>query len=115
MNELYALTLKKKSYIKSLGMKYVSVWDHEFRDQIKNDPKLRHFIDSLELVDRLEPRDSFFGGRTNASKLYCKTRDGEKIKYVDFTSLYPWVNKYAKYPVGHPEIVTSDFGDLNDY
>ncbi|KAL5022568.1 hypothetical protein ScPMuIL_001723, partial [Solemya velum] len=98
-----------------LGMKYVSVWDHEFRDQIKNDPKLRHFIDSLELVDRLEPRDSFFGGRTNASKLYCKTRDGEKIKYVDFTSLYPWVNKYAKYPVGHPEIVTSDFGDLNDY
>lgn len=32
---------------------------------------------------------------------------GEKIHYVDVTSLYPWVNKTALYPVGHPQIITS--------
>lgn len=29
--------------------------------------------------------------------------------------MYPSVNKYAKYPVGHPVIVTSDFKDLSNY
>lgn len=32
---------------------------------------------------------------------------GEQIHYVDVTSLYPWVNKTATYPVGHPQIITS--------
>ena len=31
---------------------------------------------------------------------------GEQIHYVDVTSLYPWVNKNAKYPLGHPKIKT---------
>ncbi|GBL98846.1 hypothetical protein AVEN_57575-1 [Araneus ventricosus] len=53
----------------------------------------------------------FSGGRTNAVKLYY---EGE-AKYVDFTSLYPWVNKYCKYPVGHPEIITDDFGSIDEY
>lgn len=26
------------------------------------------------------------------------------IRYLDFTSLYSYVNKYSKYPVGHPKI-----------
>ena len=26
-----------------------------------------------------------------------------------FYSLYPYVNKYSQYPVGHPVIITSDF------
>ncbi|XP_030762206.1 uncharacterized protein LOC115887022 [Sitophilus oryzae] len=38
-------------------------------------------------------------------KTYYKCRDGEQIKYVDVCSLYPWVNKYGKYPVGHPEVI----------
>ncbi|GBN72881.1 hypothetical protein AVEN_272306-1 [Araneus ventricosus] len=56
-------------------------------------------------------KDAFFGGRTNAVKLYY---EGE-AKYVDFTSLYPWVNKYCMYPVGHPEIITDDFGSIDEY
>ena len=27
---------------------------------------------------------------------------------MDFTSLYPWVNKYGEYPVGHPKVLTQD-------
>ncbi|CAG2242132.1 unnamed protein product [Mytilus edulis] len=29
--------------------------------------------------------------------------------------LYPSVNKYGKYPVGHPVIITSDFEDISNY
>ena len=31
----------------------------------------------------------------------------EQIHYLDVTSLYPWVNKTACYPIGHPEIITN--------
>ncbi|GBN50013.1 hypothetical protein AVEN_95571-1 [Araneus ventricosus] len=70
----------------------------------KQDPELQLFLSSHELQHRLNPRDSFFGGRTNAIRLYYQ---GD-IKYVDFTLLYPWVNKYCIYPVGHPQIITKD-------
>jgi hypothetical protein len=70
---------------------------------------------SLDLVERLNPRDSLMGGRTNGCVLYKRAVQGTKIKYVDFTSLYPFVNKTARYPIGHPEIITRDFDDLSSY
>jgi hypothetical protein len=115
MSELHALTLKKKAYIQGLGMRYECIWEHDFQQQCKSNAQLSDFIKTLDTVDRLNPRDSFFGGRTNASRLHYKVSEGEKVKYVDFTSLYPWVNKYARYPLGHPEIITSDFKDLDQY
>ncbi|MET0103898.1 MAG: DNA polymerase, partial [Sedimenticola sp.] len=115
LEELYALTLKKRSYIQGLGMKYVCIWEHDYRHQLDRDPDLKTYVDQLDLAERLDPRDSFFGGRTNASQLRYNTAGEEQIKYVDFTSLYPWVNKYAEYPVGHPKIITKDFDDLSEY
>ena len=29
--------------------------------------------------------------------------------------MYPSVNKYGRYPVGHPEIITSEFKDISEY
>ncbi|CAG2254278.1 unnamed protein product [Mytilus edulis] len=55
------------------------------------------------------------GGRTDTTKLYYKVKNEEKIKYVDFTSLYPWTNKYCRYPLHHPEIITKDFEELDTY
>ena len=115
MSELYALTMKKKSYIEEKGMKYVCMWEHEFREIYQNDPELRHYLQNLDITDRLDPRESFFGGRTNASQLYYRVKETEQIKYVDFTSLYPWVNKTCQYPVGHPEVITSNFRGLDQY
>ena len=115
MSELYALTMKKKSYIESLGMKYVCIWEHEFRETYRNNPELRHYLQNLDITDRLDPRESCFGGRTNASQLYYRTKEDEKIEYVDFTSLYPWVNKNCQYPLGHPEVITSDFKEIDQY
>ena len=68
---------------------------------------IRNFVASLDLVEALNPRDAFCGGRTNAVKLYhlADITSEEKINYYDFTSLYPFINKNARYPVGHPEII----------
>ena len=67
--------------------------------------------ESISYVTPLEPRDAFYGGRTNASKLYF---EGEAI-YVDYTSLYPDHNKNEQYPLGHPIIITQNFSDVSTY
>jgi hypothetical protein len=76
---------------------------------------LKAYIGTLDLQERLDPRDSFFGGRTNAIKLYHEASEEEEISYLDFTSLYPFVNKTSVYPVGHPTIITRDFKNLDQY
>ena len=53
----------------------------------------------------LNVREAFFGIRINASRLYCKLDDCEKVEYVNFTSLYPYVNARAIFPLGHPETI----------
>ncbi|XP_041366927.1 uncharacterized protein LOC121381654 [Gigantopelta aegis] len=115
IEELYALTCRKREELKLKGYKVIEIWEHEFNHLLKSNPELKQFVNSLDLQDRLNPRDSFFGGRTNASTLHYKVKEGEEVKYVDFTSLYPWVNKYCQYPVGHPEIIHKDFKPLHQY
>jgi len=35
-------------------------------------------------------------------RLHYKPRENETIQYVDVMSLYPYICKYFKFPVGHP-------------
>ena len=67
------------------------------------------------IADPINPRDSFFGGRTNALKLHYQSKNDEKIKYCDFTSLYLYVQKYCRYPIGHPTIITENFESIENY
>jgi len=41
-------------------------------------------------------------------RLHYKARKIETIQYVDFMSLYPYICKYFKFPVGHPIIHVGD-------
>ena len=69
-------------------------------------------------INTLNPQDAFFAGRTNAVHLHheADATQEEKIKYVDVTSLYPWLNKTQMYPVGHPTIITTpENQDINAY
>jgi len=54
------------------------------------------------------------GGRTGPGKLYYKCRVGEKTYYVDITSLYPYINAYGRYPVGHPVVSQPSWLHCND-
>ncbi|KAG8147234.1 putative DNA polymerase protein [Naja naja] len=81
---------------------------------LKNNEGLKRFLAGVNYPP-LNPRDAFFGGRTNATCLYYKPKQGEQILYYDFTSLYPFVNKNKAYPIGHPEIIYQNFGDIKQY
>ena len=61
----------------------------------------------LEHIKCLIPRDAYFGGRTNAIKLYYKCEGAEAIHYLDVTSMYPYVMSDAKYffPTHQPRIL----------
>lgn len=97
------------------GSKLIEMWECEFNYQKNNDNDLKKFIEDDEYVDPINPRKCLFGGRTNAIQLYYKAKENEKIHYVDFTSLYPSVQKYKRFPVGYPIIITENFSDINNY
>ena len=54
----------------------------------------------------------FYGGRTEAFTLYDEASESEAIKYYGVTSLYPWVNRTDKIPMGHPNSITDNFKDI---
>lgn len=88
------------------------MWECNFNALKNTNQELRGFIDELEkeTIPPLNPRDSFYGGRTNCVKLYYEADEskGEKLRYFDVCSLYPWACKYGKFPVGHPEVLVGD-------
>lgn len=116
--ELRENTTRKEEKLIAAGMSLVVIWECEWDRQIKTNPELQVFLQNLSIVSPLEPRDAFFGGRTNAATLHAEADpyQGEEIRYVDVTSLYPMVNKYDEYPIGHPTIITHpENQDINQY
>lgn len=83
-------TAKTTASLRAKGYTVVEKWGHDFQQDKKNNKELKSFLETETIMDRLNPREAFFGGRTNATTLYY---EGE-AKYIDFTSLYPWVRKF---------------------
>lgn len=101
----------RKDALEKEGYCVTSIWECEW-NSFKRKHKLSKnsvFYNTLKEHSPINPREAFFGGRTNASKLYYKCDKHEKIVYKDFTSLYPWVNFYCRYPKGHPDIIRDNF------
>ncbi|XP_022093113.1 uncharacterized protein LOC110980591 [Acanthaster planci] len=115
MEELYQTTTDKRQYVMGCGYNLIKKWECEFDTELSQNTDMNTFVSSLEIQTPLIPRDAFCGGRTNATRLHYEAGPNEKIKYVDFTSLYPYVNKYGKYPIGHPTVITENFGDVSEY
>ena len=113
---LYGQFMSKVNELKVRYSHEVEVmWECEWLQRRKNDLSVQTFLQSYRKPERLDPREALFGGRTNAMKLYHKVSEGEKVRYYDFTSLYPAVNTQKQYPFGHPQIIYRDFGSLDKY
>lgn len=120
----YQTTLKRERKLRALMAIHLSdytyhvVWEHEF-DLLKKQSIYLNFVKQNIVFDDYLPitdRGFFYGGRTNAISFYQKADANIRIKYVDICSLYPFVNKYRKYPRGHPEIIRNNFDvSLNAY
>ena len=80
MEQLYKDTLKKVNYLQDHGFVVVQKWQCELEKELKEDEEMKQFFDEYEIVDPLQPRDAFYGGRTNATKLFHECQGDEKIK-----------------------------------
>ena len=103
MNQIDMLTLRsrtetKNGKIRAAGYALVEKYECDLNKDYK---KFASTWDR-DIVTPLNPRDAFFGGRTNVTKLTYDFKKEEKGHYVDFVSLYPTVQYYKKYPIGHP-------------
>ncbi|KAK9729440.1 DNA polymerase type B, organellar and viral [Popillia japonica] len=104
MERRYEDTCAKNQRLREAGDEVLERWECDFRNEMTDE--IMTYTENHELLRNtpLNPHDAFYGGRTGASKMYHTAVEGEKIKYVDVCSLYPWTNKYGKYPVGHPKV-----------
>ena len=80
MEQRYNNTLKKVNYLESHGFVVVQKWECELKKELREDEEMKRFFDEYEIVDPLQPRDAFYGGRTNATKLFHECQGDEKIK-----------------------------------
>ena len=105
LEDMYRATVAQQAHLHALGYTTEITWEHQWT-QLKTDfPLITNTVKSYDLKAPLNPRDAFFGGQTNAVRLYIDPRYGQQLCYYDFTSLYPWVNKYGRYPTKHPTFI----------
>ena len=67
MGTLNDLTIEKRDTIKNAGYNHVSTYE----GQLTKNKDFQKFAKNFtqEIVEPLNPRDAFYGGRTNATKL----------------------------------------------
>ena len=82
MQDLYVDTIRKVCYLKEQGLNVVEMWECDLKRELEEDEEIRSYFEEYDLVDPLEPRDTFFGGRTNAAKLFHECQGQEKIRLV---------------------------------
>ena len=80
MEQLYNDTMKKVSYLKDHGFRVVQKWGCELKKELEEDEEMRQLFQEYEIIDPLQPRDAFYGGRTNATKLFHQCQGDVKIK-----------------------------------
>ena len=80
MEELYKDTVRKVNYLKEHGFEVEQKWGCELTKDLEQDEGMKQFFEDHELIDPLQPRDAFYGGRTNAAKLFHECQGNEKIK-----------------------------------
>ena len=80
----------------------IEKWECEFLREKRENHEMRTFLESHPILINppLDPREAFFGGRTENIVTRYKVTDMEKICYVDVCSLYPYVLKTGTFPLG---------------
>ena len=99
MGTLNDLTIKKRDTIKNAGYDHISIYECHLAKNKDFQKFAKNF--TQEIVEPLNPREAFYGGWTNTTKLLYNFKENECGRYVDFCSLYSTVQYYQKYPIGH--------------
>ena len=79
-------------------------WECEFDESKVVEEKPELLTHSIVQHSPLRTRDALYGGRTEAMRLHYKICEHETVQYCDVISVYPFICKYFKFPIGHPII-----------
>ena len=114
MEDAFHTTQAKVQCLRDRGYTVVEMWKCDWHQRLQDQSEGVDYVASLHLQPPLQPCEAF--GRTNVVQLHRTADQGEEIRYYDYTSLYPWVNKNTRYPVGHPEFIYApNTVDLHPY
>ena len=126
MGDLFTMTMNRVAALRSAGFKVVYIfeceWKRELREDLETKTMYEFYVSNDLRVFRepMDPREALFGGRVDCYQLFWKSFKGgilaafpdvtnrlqtRHVKYKDFTSLYPFINKNGVYPVGHPVVL----------
>jgi hypothetical protein len=107
LTERYEKTMSRLAQITQAGYQVEVQWEFDIDEgilvahpELKTHPIVQH--------EPLNTRDSLYGCRTEAMRLQYKIAEGDTIHYVDVMSLYLYICKYFKFPIGHPVINVGD-------
>lgn len=115
VEEMYQATEQKTRLIRAAGYTVVEMWECTFKKELKQHEKLQDLVKNMTCVPPLDPRDAFYCGPTGMVEYYHNAEENEQILCENFTSLYPTINKYGTYPIGHPQIIVNpESQNIND-
>ena len=80
MQQHHEDTLEKIYYLEEQGFHVIEMWECELKKEMEHDEDMKRYFEEHELVDPLQPRDAFYGGRTNAAKLLHVCKEDEEIR-----------------------------------
>ena len=81
MEDLREDTMKKVHHLTNQGYRVVEMWECELDRKLEEDEEMKRYFDERKIIDPLNPRDAFYGGRTNATKLIHTCEGDEEIRY----------------------------------
>jgi hypothetical protein len=99
MGDLFEQTKERTEQLKQAGYNVVEMWECQWKKSSLY-KRWKNMVN--DVIEPLNPRDAYFGGRTEVFKLKGCSNEENKIKYIDVCSLYPTVMFFDKYPIGHP-------------
>src|SRR5678815_197550 len=128
----YSTTMRQESDYKSQGYEVIRIWECEWAKMKKEcevtvvnttdetrTEKLGRYVQSIgnELANaKLEVGEALYGGRTEPFVYYYPPTEGVQLKYLDFTSLYPFVQKTKPFPSGTPtKLVGRDLPSIEKF
>ena len=82
ISEIYEATCKKTQKLRQAGYTVIEKWEHDFEIEKKTNPTLMEFLKTFQLSEPLNPRDSFFGGRTHGVRLHCVAAARDEIRFT---------------------------------
>ena len=82
LREMYEATEVKHKTLESQGYTVLTKWEYDWDRGVKSNENLKEFLASYERVEPLNPRDAFFGGRTNTVRLHHEVAENESSTWM---------------------------------